>query len=396
MKVAPATATASSSAAAVTDRITPDTDDKVLLSIAAKQSVLIQPLITLTCYIPSASVGAVIGRKGQTVDKIQHKAQQAGTSHGLVRLCILGNQQNELVGDDHSSRQPQQAQQNNSETASSPEQQQSPSAQPNNAATTTTTTTTTHNSSSSSSVPYTYTELDFSDPNWTPVVIRSDPCATLVCAQLLNEKAGRIMDDVIMDVPLGRNKHAAVVGRRGFILGNLSADCHVRIMIPRKELRHDIIQLEGELENVKQCLERILEITSTSTSNSNNEQQQAGGKKKANDKQQEKDEESETVTLPVLPPQTKLKTIGKKTETAIKKKKTEDGHWDLTVFGTSAENVKAAVLLLKKLSDTATKGSPTGASSSTPTRARGRGRQRNNKKVGNNSKHNKSGKSPPS
>lgn len=41
----------------------PDTKDPILLAIAKRQIVLVQPIITLTCYIPSTSVGAVIGRR---------------------------------------------------------------------------------------------------------------------------------------------------------------------------------------------------------------------------------------------------------------------------------------------------------------------------------------------
>ena len=43
---------------------------------------------------------------------------------------------------------------------------------------------------SSSSVPYTYSELDWSSPDWTPsVVIRADPCAALAAAQRLEDMA---------------------------------------------------------------------------------------------------------------------------------------------------------------------------------------------------------------
>jgi predicted RNA-binding protein YlqC (UPF0109 family) len=328
----------------------PDTDDKLLLSIASKQSTLVQQMITLTCYIPSSSVGAVIGRRGATIAQIQKQAQQVGTSNGAVRLSIVGHQ-NEIAAaaaagalEDSTQQQPQPL----SPHASSPEQSpvqtqtQNVASAPLQAAA----------AAASSSVPYTYTELDWSSPLWTPVVIRADPCATLTAAQLLREKVGR-MDDVIMDIPLGRNKHSGLIGRRGFVLANLSADTNVRIMVPSRELRHDIVQLEGDLDNVKQCLERVLVITSDIP----------GSKKKAATanstanvatsaaRQQEKKEDdgvTETVTVSVLPPQAKLRTVGRRTDTSIKKKKVDGNHWEIIVHGPSAEGVKSAVATLHK------------------------------------------------
>lgn len=294
-----------------------ETDDPLLLSIASKQVTLVQQLITVTCYIPSSSVGAVIGRRGATIAQIQRQAQQVGTSNGPVRLSIVGHQ-NEIaaagaaaIGDqvspdgslEQSQQSPTQVQQTQKPTTPTPLQ---------------------------SSVPYTYSELDWSSQLWTPVVIRADPCAALMAAQLLRDKVGQ-MDDIVMDVPLGRAKHAAVVGRRGYVLANLSADTNVRIMVPRRELRHDVIQLEGDLDKVKQCLERVLVIACDTA---------GGGKKKlggatpangaasnntasstnnnsGSQRQQEKNEDKAApvvVTLSALPSQTKLRTVGRKTD----------------------------------------------------------------------------------
>lgn len=380
----------------------PETDDQLLISIASKQGALVQQLITLTCYIPSVTVGAVIGRRGSTIAQIQRQAQQVGTSNGPVRLSIVGHQneaQNGESPDVSTEKHQQQLQQ-----ASSPTQLQtqmnplSPTLQ-----------------SSTSSVPYTYSELDWSSPSWTPVVIRADPCATITAAQLLRGKVGQL-DHVVMDVPLGRAKHAAIVGRRGYVLSNLSADTNVRIMVPRRELRHDVIQLEGDLENVKQCLERVLAISTDSAGGT--------GKKKGNNaagvsgnnstnastnnsggarQQLEKSEESPSlvVTMFALPSQTKLRTVGRKTDTLIKKKKVDDSSWDLTVSGSSEENVQAAAAILKKWSeDNANTNSTTdvnlnhpAGNSGMPSRPRGRGRQqgRSNKGKNNRSKGGKAG-----
>lgn len=372
----------------------PETDDQLLISIASKQSVLVQQLVTLTCYIPSVSVGAVIGRRGSTIAQIQRQAQQVGTSNGPVRLSIVGHQ-NELAAA-HNGDNPEVAMEQHLQQSTSPTHLPPPLQPP------------------TSSVPYTYSDLDWSSPSWTPVVIRADPCATITAAQLLRGRVGQL-DDVVMDVPLGRSKHAAVVGRRGYVLSNLSADTNVRIMVPRRELRHDVIQLEGDLENVKKCLERVLEISTDSA---------VGGtcKKKGNSAagaagnistsasanlnggarhQVEKSEDllSLVVTVVALPSQTKLRTVGRKTDTLIKKKKVDDSSWDLTVSGSFEENVQAAAAILKKWNeDNANNNSATDANgnnpagnSGMPSRSRGRGRQQGRSNKGKNNR-NKAGK----
>jgi len=348
----------------------PDTDDPLLLSIAANQAVLVQQLITITCYIPTNSVGAVIGRRGATVAQIQKQAQQTGTSNGAVRLSIAGNpnssnQKDALMGngsgnnDFVSSRMgqgvalavaaplsPNPAHTNMEApalmTQHTPIQQQQ--------------------QSTATSVPYTYTELDWSSPAWTPIVIRADPCAALTAATLLKEKVGP-MDDIVMDVPLGRAKHAAVVGRRGYVLANLSADSNVRIMVPRRELRHDIIQLEGQLDKVKQCLERVLAIASDSaaanatnaasaTANNNSNNNNANSIKKKGKNNKNDKTRAVVIKMPDLPSVTKLRNIGRKSDTLIKKKKADDKvNWDLTITGNSMESVQSAVAILRKWSD---------------------------------------------
>lgn len=366
----------------------PETDDPLLNSIASKQGALVQQVITLTCYIPSSSVGAVIGRRGSTIAQIQRQAQQVGGG-GPVRLSIVGHQ-NEIAAVQNGESPDVSMEQ----SQSSPTQLQSQNQQVS-----------TPLQSTTASVPYTYCELDWSSPFWTPVVIRADPCAAITAAQLLQGKVGQL-DDVVMDVPLGRAKHAAIVGRRGYVLANLSADTNVRIMVPRRELRHDVIQLEGELENVKQCLQRILVISSDPASgskkrgNSNTGANTSTGNNAngSGAQQNEKSEEplSVVVTMSVLPSQTKLRTVGRKTETIIKKKKVDDSSWDLTIAGSGAENVQAAATMLRKwkednVNNSNNVNSSTAASgnSGTPSRSRGRGRQqgRSNKNRGGNNKN---------
>ena len=279
-------------------------EEEILQSIAAMTSAMPNPQVTLTCYIPTTSVGAVIGRRGSTILQIQRHAQQVGGT-GPVRVSIVGHDDDD--------------------------------------------------------VPYTYSELDWSSPHWTPVVIRAGPCAALAAAQRLLETVGEL-DDVVLDFPLSRTKHASLIGKRGLVLANLSADTSVRIMVPAKEVRHDIVQLEGELGNVRKCLNKILL-------------------------------RCEAKPLPAslrveqLPSQTKLRNVSRKTETTIRKKKLDDDNsWQLTVSGASTENIQAAVGMLDRRQDEL----PPPAPSVEPPprrapvaagRGRGRSNRRNNRKV---------------
>jgi hypothetical protein len=121
-----------------------------------------QPTVTLTLYIPTPSVGAVIGRRGANIANLQKIASQAAVTHQPVRVSVIGQRADEL--------------------------------------------------------PFTYSDLDFSDPNWTPVVIRADPRAAFTAAAKLEETA--VVDDVVLDIPISRNKHAAIVGKRGAVLAS--------------------------------------------------------------------------------------------------------------------------------------------------------------------------------
>ena len=286
-------------------------DDDIIKSISQKVAALHQPQVTVTCYIPTHCIGAVIGRRGSTIAQIQRHAQQVSAGGGPVRVSIVGHDLEEQEN---------------------------------------------------SSVPYTYSELDWSNPDWTPVVIRADPCAALAAAQRLHDMVDE-MDDVVMDVPLSRNKHAALIGKRGLVLANLSADTAVRIMVPRRELRHDVIQLEGELQNVKLCLDRVLTIASDARS--------AAPPVRKNSRAEDI---ASTIILSQLPSQAKLRSVGRKTDTIIKKKKVDD-EWHLTVTGSVQEQVQSAVNMLQKWNE----------DSDTPNRGPrnnnrgGRGPPRNNK-----------------
>jgi hypothetical protein len=209
-------------------------------------------------------------------------------------------------------------------------------------------------------IPYTFSELDWSCPEWTPVVIRGDPCASLCAAQRLKEYAGDQLDDVVLDIPLSRNKQACVLGKRGVVLQNLSADTQVRIMVPRRGLRQDLIQLEGELNKVKVCLEKVLGLLHAAT---------------------QKKKEVSTLQVPVLPSQTKLKNVTRKTETSIQKKKQEDETWLLIVSGPQPENVQVAVGMLEKWKEEITNNKHTPAVMLSPLRKRLQRGSKKNKKT---------------
>ena len=307
----------SKSAAAAGDY---STDRSLFHSIAAHQSVLLpNKMTTLVIYIPTSSVGAVIGRKGQNITALQKlmAAAAATTSHS-----------------------------------------------------TTTTTTTTSSSSSSicnprvsvvgpndppDSIPYTYSTLDWSEVDqWTPVVIRAgDAVAALTAATRILALTKDMHDGVVMDLPLAAHKHAALVGKKGLQLANLSADHGVRIFVPPREQKDDIIQLEGSLGQVKRCLRDLLVAVASKSPTAT---------------------QQKVIVLQQLPPASRLRQIQRRTETFVRKKKMEtvvvekyDHHdnddgggvggggkttttimvWQLTITGSSTEQVELAADLLQ-------------------------------------------------
>lgn len=280
--------------------------------------------LTITMYIPTTCVGAVIGRRGSTIASIQKQAQTPNSPP--VRVSIVGHNHHANAAGNGEAASP-------SGVFSTPTKSMTgtgmDSPQPNLLPNSNLDSATTALESYSSSVPFTYTPLDFSDPTWTPVVIRADPLAALTVAQKLEPLCNGSLQDSIVDLPVGRQRHASIVGKRGLTLMQTSADTACRIWVPPKELKLDVLQLEGQLSNCCSCLKVLTELL-------------------AHEKTQKATHQAQLV-VPSLPSQTKLRSVGRKTDTLIKKRKLPDGDcWQLTILGSSEpEVVNAHAILLK-------------------------------------------------
>jgi hypothetical protein len=114
-------------------------------------------------------VGAIIGRRGSNIANIQRQAQNlcSSTSSSNVRVSIVGHKH----------------QQQHQESAFSNEEEFSTMSDDMTSSATSGELMSSANSNSSSVVPFTYTELDWSDPDWTPVVVKADVAAALFVGQ---------------------------------------------------------------------------------------------------------------------------------------------------------------------------------------------------------------------
>lgn len=207
----------------------------------------------------------------------------------------------------------------------------------------------------SSVVPYTYTELDWSSPNWTPVVVKADPAAALFVGQQLDHMTS--LQDVILDLPIGRSKHSLIVGKRGLTIMNLSASTKTRIMVPPREVKHDLIQLEGPLENCIACLKELAKVVplveeQLSASENGKPTPTKQPPQSFENPHHQNFAHQQTIIVQQLPSQTKIRSTGRKTDTIIKKKKHEEA-WQLTIMGHSASEVALAVSILQKWNDNA-------------------------------------------
>jgi len=351
------------------------------------------PYLTITVYIPTACVGVLIGKRGSNIDSIQKlSAKESTKSHaGSSQLSSSSRggrnksaKQNKNNGNSNGNQKavspesvrisvvnypppPTNAQhQQNFENFKNPHnlgesghsassgQQQQKLQQIGGS------------SLMDMGVPPTYTELDFSDPQWTPIVIRADPIAAIYAANAINDICcpeyviDRNQLVYIMDVPVpavaagntnnANLRHASIVGKRGNKLIQLSADHKCRIMVPPKQLGHNLVQLEAPLKECCSCLKAIsakLQAGSTSgieekepqhqhqgdaiktlptSPPSKNAKNNATSSNKANNSNKNKNDNAKnnfqmTLIIQPLPSQTKLRNIARKTETKILKKR---------------------------------------------------------------------------
>jgi hypothetical protein len=125
-----------------------------------------------------------------------------------------------------------------------------------------------------------------------------------------------------------------LVGKKGLTLAHLSADHGVRIFVPHKELKHDVVQLEGSLAAVKLCLRDLLLAVAKNKSSP------------ANKKVILLADIQKVILLQQLPSQSKSRQTQRRTDTVVRKKRVsaEGGkvQWQLTISGSTTEQVEAA------------------------------------------------------
>jgi len=255
-----------------------------------------QQQCVLTCYIPPSRVGAVIGRRGTTIIHIQKEAVKKSWSHGgQVRVSIV-SQGNNNSGSNSNSAPPASGMTPSGSGHSNSDM--------------------TSDVQSGGSFSEGKRDLDGGTNGrsemidetalWTPVIIRGDPCGAIAAAKLLlpllttnppasdddvNESDvdySADMDDVVLDIPIHRSRHAAIIGKKGLTIASLSADHDVRIMVPHRNhningktsssnntapspSNINIVQLEGQLESVEKCLASMLKVVCGSHSSNNND-----------------------------------------------------------------------------------------------------------------------------
>jgi len=255
------------------------------LALAALREKSIQhplQLCQLTLYVQPHTAGAIIGLRGRTILTVQREAMRNTMGHeGVIKISVM----NESAGRDIDG-QPIVQEEGELNTGESPW---------------------TH-------LP---TQIDdlAEEEDWTPVVIRGDPLGCFAAArQLLPLVEGEYDPDIVFDVPINKAKHNQIVGKRGITIAALSATYETRLMVPPNELMSNvgpanywearkvaqeqkqneagstllfgggnggshvvtsvkealdygglepnIVQLEGEIDNVEKCLVKILGIIS--------------------------------------------------------------------------------------------------------------------------------------
>ncbi|ACI64994.1 hypothetical RNA binding protein [Thalassiosira pseudonana CCMP1335] len=201
----------------------PTTPESLALS-CLRQTAISHPAqqCQITIYVPSYSVGAVIGRGGKTILNVQREAMKRSVGHtGPVKISVLGGYNNP------------------SGTSGGGDKKGGPSSYKNDGTASTYSTwnyNEYYNQQQTQHSDITDPESD-EDDEWTPVIIRGDPVGCLSAARQVIPIIDRAHDpDIVFEVPIHRTKHNLLVGKKGVVLAAMSATFQLRIMIPPNDL----------------------------------------------------------------------------------------------------------------------------------------------------------------
>lgn len=178
------------------------------------------------------------------------------------------------------------------------------------------------------------------------------------------------MDDVVLEVPIQRNKHSAVIGRKGGTIAVLSADHNVRIMVPSSrsgsvdqplfpaETKENLnmILLEGDVGDVEKCLLKLLQVVTgevvigggkDNDGGNGNSRGNSGGSNNV-----EKVVSPPSGSEDLVPSLAKLRQIGKKTNTIVRRKRVERGEEETEtqfIISGKTDCVDTAIVMFGKL-----------------------------------------------
>ena len=230
------------------------------------------------------------------------------------------------------------------------------------------------------------------EEEYTPVIIRGDPLGCFSAVRQILPLVDHAHDpDIIFEVPILRSKHNVLIGKAGLVVAALSAEHEVRIMVPENDsmsasaasggnvnywhqhrpqfgagdagsamlfsdstnvrnetviapvvnsqpstLPPNVIQLEGDIDNIERCLIKILTIvsgeryfpTGVIVHPGKENEQSAADEVNADTNSKSKDDNN-TKAIAVLTaghdapriPQNKIRSVQRKTNTLIRRKK---------------------------------------------------------------------------
>lgn len=274
--------------------------------------------VQLTAYITPASVGGVIGRKGARIVQIQKDSGKQ------VRVSVLSTSSGKVgPATSVNSKSNKESRTNGLNTENQG----------------------VLDANSSGDDP---SEME----HWIPVIIKGDPVSTIKAGKLVLEalEDPQDMDGVVLDVPIHRSKHSAIIGKKGVNIMKLSADHNVRIMVPppsrdgSEKGNLNMIQLEGDIFDVEKCLVDLLKTISSPPPNSTTTTAKSNSPSKATEMTMPPDIPGIKVTVlkhqikvlvspevsHIVPSLTRLRSIGKSNNALIRRKRVVDNNGSTT------------------------------------------------------------------